>query len=346
MMRLNFTEDKRSQIEHLRFHHPNPKIRRRYEVLWLKCLGYQNVEIAKIANVHHDTVTEFTKMYLEGGIEGVSTLHYRIPPSAFDSYKEQIKDDFQQKPSKSLKETIARLEEITGVCRKVRQVANFMKKIGFKRLKVGHIPAKGDPDKQQQFLEEKLKPKLKEAEEGKRAVLFLDSAHFVHAVFLGFLWVLHRVFIKSASGRSRFNVLGAIDAVTHHLFTVCNISYVNGETICEMLRKLSSHYKIPITIVLDNAKYQKCRLVFLLAKELQIELLYLPPYSPNLNLIERLWGYVKREALYCQYYSTFADFVKSIESCLEKINGVDKKRMVSLLTWKFQVFKKEVNLAA
>lgn len=113
-----------------------------------------------------------------------------------------------------------------------------------------------------------------------------------------------------------------------------------------MLRKLSSHYKIPITLVLDNAKYQKCDLVSLLAKELKIELLYLPPYSPNLNLIERLWGYVKREALYCQYYSTFTEFMKAIEDCLKKVNGADKKRMAPLLTWKFQVFKKEVNLTA
>jgi transposase len=285
-------------------------------------------------------------MYAEGGIESLSVLNYRSPESAFEPYKEQIAIDFQKVPSKSLKETISRLEVLTGVSRKIRQVANFMKKIGFKRLKVGHIPAKGDPHQQQEFLEEKLQPKLKEAKEGKRAVLFLDSAHFVHSVFLGFLWVLQRVFIKSSSGRSRFNVLGAIDAMTHHLFTVCNTSYVNAETVCEILKELASYYKIPITLILDNARYQKCQLVSKLASDLQIELLYLPPYSPNLNLIERLWGYVKRESLYCQYYETFADFKSAIESCLEKINGANKDRVRSLLAWKFQVFKKEVKLVA
>jgi transposase len=113
-----------------------------------------------------------------------------------------------------------------------------------------------------------------------------------------------------------------------------------------MLRKIAVYYQSPITLILDNARYQKCRLVSQLANDLKIELLYLPPYSPNLNLIERLWGYVKREVLYCQYYSTFAEFVTAIEQCLEKINGVNKGRMTSLLIWKFQVFRKEVNLAA
>jgi hypothetical protein len=106
---------------------------------------------------------------------------------------------------------IPRLEALTGVSGRVRQVANFMKKIGFRRLKVGHIPRKGDPQRQKEFLEKELEPRLKEAKEGKRALLFVDSAHFVHAIFLGFLWVLVRTFIKSSSGRSRFNVLGAID---------------------------------------------------------------------------------------------------------------------------------------
>ena len=346
MMKPIFTEEEKTKLEHLRYYHHHPKVRRRCEVLWLKFLGYQNVEIAKIANIHHDTVTEFTKMYIKDGIEGLAALHYHVPESAFEPYKEQILRDFQQTPSRRLNETIARLEVLTGISRKVRQVSNFMKKIGFKRIKTGHVPAKADPDQQNKFLEENLTPKLKEAKEGKRAVLFLDSAHFVHAIFLGFLWVLTRVFIKSASGRSRFNVLGAIDAITHHLITVCNTSYVNAETVCEILRKIADHYTVPITVVLDNAKYQKCRLVAALASDLGIELLYLPPYSPNLNLIERLWGYVKRECLYCQHYATFAEFTKAIQGCLERVNGVDKNRIASLLTLKFQLFKKEVNLAA
>src|SRR4028118_491122 len=94
--------------------------------------------------------------------------------------------------------------------------------------------------------------------------------------------------MRGPSGRKRFNVLGAIDAVTHELTTVCNDTVVNAETVCALLRALAARYVgLPLTLVLDNARYQKCEVVRSLSAELGIELLYLPSYSPNLNLIER-----------------------------------------------------------
>jgi transposase len=223
----------------------------------------------------------------------------------------------------------------------------WLKFFGFKQLKCGHIPAKADLKQQKKFLDESLNPRLEEARTGKRAVLFMDSAHFVHAIFVGLLWCISRVFIKSASGRSRFNVLGAIDAITQQLFTVCNETYINANSICEMLRKLALHYAgTPITIVLDNARYQKCKIVAELAFELGVELLYLPSYSPNLNLIERLWKFVKTDVLYCKYYSSFASFKESIDGCLSEVNTIKKQRIASLLNLKFHIPTEEAAMAA
>ena len=119
--------------------------------------------------------------------------------------------------------------------------------------------------------------------------------------------------MRGPSGRKRFNVLGAIDAVTHELTTVCNDTVINAEAVCELLRKLAARYAgLPLTLVLDNARYQRCELVQALAAELRIELLYLPSYSPNLNLIERLWKFVKKECLSCRYYEDFARFKAAI----------------------------------
>ena len=98
--------------------------------------------------------------------------------------------------------------------------------------------------------------------------------------------------------------------------------------------------EIPITIVLDNARYQRCKLVMEKAAELGIELLFLPPYSPNLNLIERLWKFVKKEVLYSQYYDNFAKFKEAITNCLEETETKHKKALDSLLTLKFQTFSK------
>ena len=98
---------------------------------------------------------------------------------------------------------------------------------------------------------------------------------------------------------------------------------------------------IPITLVLDNARYQKCQSVFDKAAQLGIELLYLPPYSPNLNLIERLWRFVKKTVLYCKYYSNFFAFKNSIDACLEKLASEYQANMQTLMTLRFQLFSKK-----
>ena len=92
--------------------------------------------------------------------------------------------------------------------------------------------------------------------------------------------------------------------------------------------------------MLDNARYQKCQLVFGLANALDIELLYLPSYSPHLNLIERLWKFVRNQCLYSKYYADFDDFKHAIETCIEQANTTHKSALASLLTLNFQSFKK------
>jgi transposase len=97
---------------------------------------------------------------------------------------------------------------------------------------------------------------------------------------------------------------------------------------------------VPITLVLDNARYQKCALVQNYAAALNIELLYLPSYSPQLNLIERFWKFVRKEVLYSKHYAKFTDFKNSIEDCIRNANTEHKDKLESLLSWNFQSFKK------
>ena len=169
----------------------------------------------------------------------------------------------------------------------------------------------------------------------------MDAAHFVHRAYLGIIWCFTRIFIASPSGRKRFNVLGAVNAITKEIITVTNQTYINSESICQMLLKLSAlNLDVPITIVLDNARYQKCRVVTVLAEALNIELLYLPSYSPHLNLIERLWRFVRKQCLYSKYYDNFDDFKTAIETCIEQANTTHKEALKTWLSLNFQSFKK------
>lgn len=181
---------------------------------------------------------------------------------------------------------------------------------------------------------------MAEATAGRRAVFFVDAAHFVFGSFIGRLWCFTRRWIKSPSGRQRFNVLGAINAVSHQLVTVTNTAYINAASVCELLAKIADlKLAVPVTLVLDNARYQRCALVQDMADSLSIELLYLPSYSPNLNLIERLWKFVKKQCLYSKYYSDFEAFRNSISECLEQTQTTHKAALDSLLTLNFQSFE-------
>ena len=173
-------------------------------------------------------------------------------------------------------------------------------------------------------------------------MLFVDAAHFVMGSYLTYLWCLTRIFIRSSSGRQRYNVLGAIDIFNQDLITVTNDSYINSDSVCNLLLKIHRYYNgisIPITIVLDNARYQRCSKVTNYAKELDIELLFLPSYSPNLNLIERLWKFVKKRCLYQKHYEKFKDFKESIDNCLGKVGKEYKKEISTLITANFQLFE-------
>jgi transposase len=203
------------------------------------------------------------------------------------------------------------------------------------------LPAKADPEKQKEFLEQELQPRLDEAQAGKRVVLFVDAAHFVLAPFLGFLWSVVRVFIQAPCGRQRFNVLGALNAITHELTTITNDAYITSVSVCELLEKIAKRYQdIPISIFLDNARYQRCAVVIEKAKSLNIELCFLPSYSPNLNLIERMWKFVKKKCLYSKYYEKFPEFKEAISKCLDETTTTHKSDLDSLLTLRFQRFQK------
>src|SRR5204862_534422 len=129
-------------------------------------------------------------------------------------------------------------------------------------------------------------------------------------------------------------------AITHELITVTNESYINATSVCELLEKVASlGLQTPITLVLDNARYQRCRLVLETAARLGIELLFLPPYSPNFNLIERVWRFVRKECLSSAYYEHFDAFKQAITECLAQTTSRHHAALSRLLTLEFQTFE-------
>jgi transposase len=209
------------------------------------------------------------------------------------------------------------------------------------------VPAKADLEEQAAFLKDELAPRLEEAKRGERSVLFVDAAHFVYGPCLGCLWCLVRLFVPGPSGRKRYNVLGAIDAVTRRMIRVTNHAYINTSSVCDLLKAVSRAGLVgPVTLVLDNAAYQRCAFVQAYAAFLGVELLYLPPYSPNLNLIERVWRFVKKEVLAARVKEDYGAFTRAIDDCLDGLHTRHASQTATLLTLKFQVFDDVPVLAA
>jgi transposase len=354
MIGLELTEAQLDELYKEASGNPRERARRKCWVVYLRGKGYPCREIADLVRVDADTVTEYVRRYRDGGLPGLLAEDYRPPGGRLDGHTEQIKALFGTQPPHTINQAIERIEQETGVRLKPSACRAFLRKLGLKYRRCGLVPGKTLEDEkqgqaQQEFHDPKLQPRLEEARQGRRVVLFVDAAHFVMGAFLGRLWCFARQLPPSSSGRKRYNVLGAYDPIRHEAVTLTNDTVVNQETFCALLDKIAAAYANtghPITRVLDNARYQKCPSVFGKARALGIELLYLPAYSPNLNLIERLWRFVKKQVLYSTHYNTFAAFKESIDGCLRDLGTHFKTKMQTLMTLKFQLFAKSENLAA
>jgi transposase len=308
--------------------------------VYLKHKEYSTTMIADILNVSRKTIWEWNTIYQEGGLDALVVLHYKGQPSQLNQYGEQLVFEFMKNPVATLKEAQHQIEELLHIKRSLSQIKAFLQRFKLKRRKVGQIPEKADIEKQQNFKKNKLERLIKLAIGQRIKLFFIDASHFVHLPFQGYLYGLTRVFIRAAAGRKRFNVLGALDAVTKSVTTIFNESYINAKTVCQLLELLASQYVGErIYLILDNARYQRCQLVYETAQKLNIQLVYLPAYSPNLNLIERLWRFTKKKVLYNKFYRSFNDFKNAITTCLNEMKNCHyKSELNSLLTLNFQTF--------
>jgi len=342
MIRISVPPEDIGLLRDGRYNHPDARVQRKMEAVLLKSEGLPHAKIASLVGVSQNTMLAYFRDYKRNGVEELKKTAYYRPSSALAGFKDALKEHFENNPPSSIKKAIADIENLTGIKRSQTQVRKFLRSIGMERRKTGTIPAKADVERQETFKKETLEPMLNEAREYKRIVFFVDAAHFVLATFLGYLWCFKRVFVKSPSGRQRFNVLGALNAVTHEITMVTNDTYINALSVCELLQAIAKrHVGIPISVVLDNARYQQCELVKQLATDLGIDLVFLPTYSPNLNLIERLWKFTKKECLNGKYYEDFKTFRQAIALFLEKAHQKHKMEFASLFTHRFQTLGKE-----
>ena len=271
-LRIRLTEEQQRVVNEERSAHPNPRIREKMLVLWLLHNGATRQYAADIVGVSRATVQRYVAAFREGGLGWPAAVD-RESPAKRDGLLSRVDPRVLREATRPHCGRGLRAHLSTDrAATRSQPSAEIPQRYG------PEIPAgSSDPcaakknlaehiETQATFHDNELKPRLDAAQAGDGHVFFVDAAHFVFGTFLCCLWSFKRIFVRAASGRQRFNVLGAWDAVTRKLVAVTNTTVVNTETMCELLRKLAAlGLTGPITLVLDNARYQRNAVVQALA---------------------------------------------------------------------------------
>ena len=173
-------------------------------------------------------------------------------------------------------------------------------------------------------------------------IYFIDACHFLHNAIAGYGWIKRGTTLEllTNSGRNRFNVLGAYSPDDASFLSIEGEQSCDAEMLRELLIKIrtANPSNARQIVILDNARYCHARVVKKLARKLKIELLYLPPYSPNLNLIERFWKFMKKKVAKNKYYPSFDLFVAAVQNFLNNLDEFSEE-LNSLMTQSFHLFK-------
>ena len=337
---LNLSAEEIRLLKYERYTYGDIMIQKRLMVIYLLSTTKLNIcEIAQVSGCHRNIIPIWRDKCLYEGLSSLYVNNYRTPESILEEYSDLIFEHLDKHPVQSINQAVVEIKDLTGIERSPTQIRQFLFRHGYKWRKVGQIPGKANVKEQEVWLENTLEPHIEQARNGLCHLFFCDAAHFVLSAFLCMVWCRVRLFLRTSAGRNRINVLGAVHAISKQITTVINTSYINSQTIIELMIQLKLKYvDLPIVLVMDNAKYQHCQLVLDKAESLSIKILFLPAYSPNLNIIERLWKFTKKKILYAKYYDTPAKFHQAITDFFIELNQKYQKELENLLTLKFQLW--------
>jgi transposase len=311
----------------------------RIKAIYLLGSKWTQEKVCEALMIDEGTLRSYVNHYKVGGINELIKTNYSGGEGKLTKNEELMLDrHLQEKLYLEAKSVAAYIKKIFGKTYSVRGVTELLKRLGYVYKKPKIIPGKADPEAQKKFLKnyEKLKNKLKQNDK----ILFMDGVHPQHNTVAAYGWIKkgYEKEIKSNSGRRRLNINGALDINTCKT-TITFEETLNAITVLSLFKKLRKVYKKAekIYIICDNAGYYKTEDLRLKVKELNIELVFLPPYSPNLNIIERLWKFFRKKVMYNKYYEKFSDFRNAVETFFYGGMKKHKLELRNLLTENFQI---------
>lgn len=278
-------------------------------------------EVAERLMLDDDTIRNYYRQYEKDGITNLLKDEY--PGKNCYLTQQQLKEldaHVQDRIYTDSKELADHIKKVYGIIYTHDAVKKLLHRLDFVYKKPKHVPGKADPTEQEAFIE--TYKKLKQTKQPEDKIFFVDAVHPLHNSQPAYGWIKkgEEKGLKTNTGRQRVNLNGAYN-IEEHRVTIREDESINSQSTIALFEQLLKEYPFGILyIIRDNARYYYSKLVKeFLESQPRIQYIKMPPYSPNLNLIERLWGFFKEETTHNKYYEKFAEFKKT---CLDFFKNI------------------------
>ena len=300
--------------------------------------GWSYSEISRVLLLDDQTLRNYWKNYESGGLDLLLSFHYSGRPTILSKAEyHELEEHLSENTYLTSYQIRQYIKETYNKEYTKKGIISLLHKMCFVYKKAKLVPGNPDIEKQKEFIETytELSKNLPEDEE----IVFLDGVHPTHNVKSAYGWIKagSNKQVMSNTGRCRLNINGAYNPRRQEII-YRNEKAINakstGMLIVDILERYPKAKKIHI--ILDNAGYNRAKLMQIFANHSRISLIYLPPYSPNLNLIERLWKFLYKKVSVCRRYQKFEDFQNAVLAFLDNIKQY-KKELSSLMTENFNI---------
>jgi len=339
---LTLPEDEIKELQTQYKQERDRRIAERILCVILYAQGYDLKEIKRILLVGIRTLKKWIRSFVAQGIDGLRQWGYRGQDcNLSDEQWAEVEEELASKPYRRARDVAAFVKERFGIEYTERGMQALLRRKGYRYIKTRLVPGKVDEDKQREqreFIEGYFK--LKTELGPKDRIYHVDAVHPTHNVKISYVWTKKglRMRIRSNSGRKRYNILGAYSPSDQEYIDVRSTTEnVNGETLKMLIDEIRARHPEAsrIILILDNARYNHAKIVRQHVENTTVELLFLPSYSPNLNLIERLWRFLK-DKVTTVYHESFEQFVDEIDKVLDNLEEYADE-LASLMTEKFEI---------
>lgn len=312
----------------------------RIKTILLLDQGWPYSKIAEVLLIDEKTAWNYRRLYEDGGVERLCCDEHRGRESKLtEKQLEELKEELRRKIYPTTASVCEYVRKEFRVKYSISGMTYLLRRNGFSYKKPTAIPGKSEGESQQRFV--KAYRRLKQGKRPEEPIYFMDGTHPQHNSHPAYGWLPkgEDTELKTNTGRQRVTLNGALNAETHEIVVREDLT-LNAENTMDFFRTIEELHPTArrLFIIVDNAGYFKGKRIKAFLKTSRIKLIYLPPYSPNLNLIERVWKLFKKKVLANRYFESFLEFRKACLAFFSKNNWRSlKHELSSLLTENFQI---------